>query len=78
MKSKTSKYGRILNYLMAGNTISSEEAFDMFHATRLSAIIHTMRHRDNIPVESRTECSPGGAYYSRYFINPEFVRDYTI
>lgn len=73
MGTKQTKYERIRQHLMDGNTISSLEAITLFHATRLSAIIYTMIHRDGIDIESRTEVSPDGARYSRYWVSKKFL-----
>lgn len=73
MGTKLTKYDKVRQHLIMGNTISSLDAIVLFKATRLSAIIHTMKHRDNIPIESRTEVSPDGARYSRYWINKKFL-----
>lgn len=71
--SKQTKYDKVRQHLLDGNTISSIEAFNLFKVTRLSAIIHTMRHRDNIRIDSKTEQSADGAYYSRYWVNKDYL-----
>ena len=71
--SKQTKYDKVRQHLLDGNTISSIEAFNLFKVTRLSAIIHTMRHRDNIRIDSKTEKSADGAYYSRYWVNKDYL-----
>lgn len=68
---KSTKYDAVKQYLLNGNSISSLEAINMFHATRLSVIIHTLRHRDNITIHSSTEQSPDGACYARYWVDPK-------
>ena len=70
---KSTKYDKVRVHLLMGNTISSIEAFNLFRVTRLSAIIHTLRHRDHIDIDSATERSADGAYYSRYWINREWL-----
>jgi hypothetical protein len=40
-----SKIESVLNYLKSGKTITSIEAFELFRATRLSAIIFELRNR---------------------------------
>ena len=43
MKKHSGNTGRILDYLKENKGITSMEAFEKFGATRLSAIIHTLR-----------------------------------
>lgn len=70
---KPTKYNQVRAFLLMGNSISSIEAFDQFKVTRLSAIIHTMKHRDHIEIDSATECSADGAHHSRYWVNREWL-----
>lgn len=70
---KPTKYDQVRVHLLMGNSISSIEAFNRFKVTRLSAIIHTMKHRDHIEVDSATETSADGARYSRYWVNREWL-----
>ena len=70
---KQTKYDAIKQHLLDGNTISSIEAIKLFKATRLSAIIYTMIHRDKIDIESTTEVSSEGARYSRYWVSKEWL-----
>ena len=48
MKKTKNKTQEILKYMQEGNTISSFEAFEMFGATRLSAVIFELRKKYNI------------------------------
>lgn len=43
MKSPRGNTGRVLKYLQENESISSMEAFELFGATRLSAIIFNLR-----------------------------------
>lgn len=43
MKSPRGNTGRVLKYLQENDSISSMEAFELFGATRLSAIIFKLR-----------------------------------
>ena len=72
---KQTKYETIKNYLLEGNSISQLEAYkpEFGVSTRLSAIIHTMKHRDGIEIESCTEVSPTGAHYSRYWVSKKYL-----
>ena len=40
----------VLNYLMEHGTITSMEAFEMFGATRLSAIIYQLRYKHGMNI----------------------------
>ena len=44
MKKHSGNTGRILEYLKKNKSITSMEAFEKFGATRLSAIIYTLRN----------------------------------
>jgi hypothetical protein len=51
-KRKTNKTELIKSLLRSGHSITSYEAFLEFGITRLSAIIHNLRHRDLLEIES--------------------------
>lgn len=51
---KNSQKKEVLNYLKEHGSISSLVAIDRFGCTRLSAIIHTLRHKDNYSIATRT------------------------
>lgn len=40
---RTTQTSLVLNYLKEGNSITSAEAFELFGATRLSAIIYSLK-----------------------------------
>ena len=43
----------VLQHLNEHGSITSYEAFNLFGATRLSAIIHTLRHKEGYPIVSK-------------------------
>lgn len=70
---KTTKYDQIRTYLLEGNSITSLEAFTLFHSTRLSAVIFKLKNRDHIDIESETVRTPEGITYSRYWVSKQFL-----
>lgn len=67
----------ILLYLLDGNRITSMNAFSMFGATRLSAIIWTLRHGYEIPVRSKllngVNRLGNNTTFSEYWIDEEYL-----
>jgi hypothetical protein len=49
---KTNKTQKVLEHLKKYGKITSLEAIDLYGATRLSAIIYNLRHRNNLRIES--------------------------
>ncbi len=65
---KPTKISDVYNYLSTGREITSMQAFVMFKATRLSAIIHVLRKRGhNIVSNNRVE---NGVRFSSYQLIP--------
>lgn len=62
-----SQRDKIANYLKAGNTISSMEAFRKFRITRLSGIIHVLIHERGMKVKS-IEVQNKSSRYSVYYM----------
>lgn len=62
---KITKKDLILNYLKENGSITSLESFEKFRATRLSAIIYDLVHRDGYDIETKIEHS-NGTHYGRY------------
>lgn len=62
----------ILNHLEAGNTITSKEAFELYGATRLSAIIHNLRNRGyiihTIMIDGKTRFGDSTKYAKYYLV----------
>lgn len=63
------KIGQIAAYLRTNGSITSWEAIQLFHATRLSAIIFTLKER-GMQIASVWEES-NGAHYVRYVLEGE-------
>jgi hypothetical protein len=57
----------IRQHLEAGKTITALEALYEFGCARLSARIHELIHRANLPIDSELVFE-NGKHYSRYFI----------
>ena len=69
---KKSKKALILIHLQMHGSITSWEAIEKFRSTRLSAIIHTLRHTDGYNITSKTEYnSDTGTNYDRYTLHQE-------
>ena len=67
MKKHSGNTGRILDYLKENKGITSMEAFEKFGATRLSAIIYTLRD-DGYVIENIKRTAP-----NRYGASVTFV-----
>lgn len=65
----------IRNYMMEGKSITPIEALNLCGCFRLSAIIHTLRHKENIPIEMDQPQASDGKPYARYWINKRFIED---
>lgn len=61
---------KIANYLLSGKAITSWEAIQMFHCTRLSAVIYVLKNDYNMNIESE-RIFEEGTNYSRYWIKKE-------
>ena len=70
---KNTKYDQIRAYLLRGNSITSMEAFTLFHVTRLSAVIFKLKNRDHIDIVSGTVRTSDGITYSRYWVSKQFL-----
>lgn len=53
-KKRISKTDRVLNHLLEHKTITSNEAWKLYGVSRLSAIIHELRHRRGLRIETYT------------------------
>lgn len=65
----------IRNYMMEGKSITPIEALNLCGCFRLSAVIHTLRHKENIPIEMDQPQASDGKPYARYWINKQFIED---
>lgn len=53
--------------------ITSLDAFDLFHATRLSSIIYNLRNTYGLTITSEDEMTEDGVRYARYKLGEEHV-----
>lgn len=60
MKEKTTQKAEVLNYLKTHETMTSKQAYDLFGAERLAAIVHWYRKRGHL-IES-IDCSGKNRY----------------
>lgn len=64
---------KIYQHLCHNHYITSFEAFTLYHATRLSAIIHNLKHRHGVPIRSdiieRKDEDGRSLRYARYYIH---------
>ncbi len=60
---------KVLNHLKNCGSLTSWEAFEVYHITRLSAVIKVLRSL-GYPITSTVETS-NGSHYSRYEIKEE-------
>ena len=68
MRHEDSQSMRILRHLQNGNTVSSFEAYERFHVTRLSAVIKILKN-DGYAIESEWEQNEDGRKnYKRYWL----------
>ena len=70
MDGKTN-YCKVLKYMMEHGSITSFEAFEKLHNTRLSASIFILRTQYGIPIGMDVEISENNKRYGRYYINRE-------
>lgn len=68
MNSFESKTKKILEYLKEHKTITSMEAFSLFHATRLSGIIFNLRKKGHIISSTLKDGIDNEGRYYRYSI----------
>ncbi|MBO7714383.1 MAG: hypothetical protein J6S85_12480 [Methanobrevibacter sp.] len=62
------KIGNVLNHLKKYRSITSWEAITLYKATRLSAIIFTLKERGYEFKTIREENEETGTHYARYFL----------
>lgn len=68
------KTQKVLNHLQTRKTITSIEAFNLYNATRLSAIVFNLRHRgyDISTCDMETQDEDGRTIrYARYILRSE-------
>ncbi len=54
MSKKLSKSQMVLDHLLQHKTITSNEAWKLYGESRLSAVIHTLRHKRGYNIETYT------------------------
>lgn len=67
----------VLDHLLQHGSITSIEAIDNYKITRISAVIHTLRHKDNIDIETELVkqkaagvCGKEYTQFGRYTLAP--------
>lgn len=70
---KQTQKDAIRDWLMDGKTITPIEALRMFGCFRLSAVIHTLRHKEGILINSDHPEASNGSPYSRYWIDKAWL-----
>ena len=61
-----SQLKQIKEHLQWYDTITSWEAIQKYHITRLSAIIHTLRHEEGMNISSSNKMAENGKKYAEY------------
>ncbi|MBR1525307.1 MAG: hypothetical protein IJ640_01420 [Prevotella sp.] len=64
----------IRNYMMDGKTITPIEALNLCGCFRLSAVIHTLRHKENIPIHMDQPQASDGKPYARYWRDKDYLQ----
>ena len=65
MRKKINKTDEVRKHLLKNKTITSLQAFKMWNATRLSAIIFRLRHREMMDIES-VDTKVNGIPFAKY------------
>jgi|TARA_R100000353_G_scaffold162352_1_gene122539 hypothetical protein len=68
MAKKKSKARKVLEHLIKYGSITTWTAFTKYRATRLSAIIFNLRHRDGYNIESVEQKGKDG-YFVEYILH---------
>lgn len=63
---RDTKTRRILQHLLDQKSISSLEAFELYKATRLSAIIFVLKHNYGIQIDTVEKVTSDGTRYAEY------------
>jgi hypothetical protein len=70
MKNRKTKHGEVKNHLMTKGSITSLEAINLYNATRLSAIIYNLRHKEKLAIKSvdmkDVDCNGNTVIYAKY------------
>jgi hypothetical protein len=63
---KINKIQKVRNHLHKHGNITSLQAFQKWNATRLSAMIHTLRHKENYIIENEKMKTKDGTIFAKY------------
>ena len=63
----------IRHYMMSGKSITPIEALNLCGCFRLSAIIHRLRHDEDIPIQMDQPEAPDKPY-ARYWIDKDYLK----
>lgn len=74
MKRHDSQLNIIRKYMLDGNAITPIEALNLCGCFRLSAIIHTLRHKEGYPILMDQPEVTNGKPYARYWIDKEYIK----
>lgn len=61
---------KVRDYLLTGKTITSWEAIQMFHCTRLSAVIYSLINDYDMDIETQIIWEED-THYAKYFLKKE-------
>lgn len=65
----------VRTHLLSGGSITSMEAFLEFWITRLSAIIHILRKKEKLPIETIRKLGNGNKWWGEYRIPPDKLKE---
>ena len=74
MNRQESQLAIIRQHLLNGHTITPIEALNMCGCFRLSAIIYTLRHDEELPIMMEQPEAKGGKPYARYWIDKAYFQ----
>lgn len=63
----------VYEYLMTGASITLKDSVAMFNLYALSQTLTPLKRNKGIPIESIREKSANGAWYSRYWLNRDYI-----
>lgn len=74
MKRETQRI-KVKRYLESGQTITPIEALEMFGCFRLAAIVHSLREKDNMNIETELVINKYGTKYAQYNLKKYVAND---
>lgn len=66
----------IRKHLLDGYTITPLDALNLYGCFRLSAVIHTLRHEENLPINMDQPQASEGTPYARYWIDKDYFKEH--